>query len=124
MPIITSAARALTAADRLELAIPARSSHALAPREAGRRESPRTELEPMTPQRTTLVVIAATAGLLAACGSGRSDKAGGLTQPVVLRIANHDQHDDIAKLFSDEVRRLSTGRMRVQFIPGTADNAP
>ena len=40
---------------------------------------------------TTLVVIAATAALLAACGSGRSDKAGGLTQPVVLRIANHDQ---------------------------------
>jgi TRAP-type C4-dicarboxylate transport system substrate-binding protein len=78
----------------------------------------------MTPRRTTLVVIAATAGLVAACGSGRSDKAGGLTQPVVLRIANHDQHDDIASLFSDEVRRLSKGRMRVQFIPGTADNAP
>jgi TRAP-type C4-dicarboxylate transport system substrate-binding protein len=78
----------------------------------------------MTPRRTTLVVMAAMAGLLAACGSGRSDKAGGLTEPAVLRIANHDQHDFFAKLFSDEVRRLSEGRMRVQFIPGTAGNDP
>jgi C4-dicarboxylate-binding protein DctP len=78
----------------------------------------------MTPRRTTLVVIAAIAGLLAACGSGRSDKAGGLTQPAVLRIANHDRHDFFAKLFSDEVKRLSKGRMRVQFIAGTADKDP
>lgn len=78
----------------------------------------------MRARRTTLVVMAAMAGLLAACGSGRSDKAGGLTQPAVLRIAKHDQHDVFAKLFGDEVRRLSRGRMRVQFIPGTPDSDP
>jgi TRAP-type C4-dicarboxylate transport system substrate-binding protein len=71
-----------------------------------------------------LLLLAAVAGLLAACGSGGSDKAGGVTTPAVLRIANHDQHDFFAKLFGDEVRRLSKGRMRVQFIPGTGDNDP
>jgi TRAP-type C4-dicarboxylate transport system substrate-binding protein len=76
----------------------------------------------MRPRPTTLALIAAMAGLLADCGSGRSDKAGGLTEPAVLRIANHDQHDTFAKLFSDEVRRLSKGRMHIEFIPGTADN--
>jgi TRAP-type C4-dicarboxylate transport system substrate-binding protein len=78
----------------------------------------------MRPRRTTLVVIAAVAALLAGCGAGRSDKAGGLTQPAVLRMANHGQHDIFAKLFGDEVRRLSKGRMHVQFIPGTPDNDP
>jgi TRAP-type C4-dicarboxylate transport system substrate-binding protein len=78
----------------------------------------------MTPRRTTLVVIAAMAGLLAACGSGRSDKAGGVTTPVVLRIAAHNEHDFFGKLFGDEVRRLSKGRIRVAFIPGTGDNDP
>src|SRR4051794_4004687 len=124
MPITTSAATALTAADRPGLAIPARSSHALARREAGRRESGRTELEPMTPRQATLVVIAAMAGLLAACGSGRSDKAGGVTTPVVLRIAAHNEHDPFGQLFGDEVRRLSKGRIRVAFIPGTGENDP
>jgi hypothetical protein len=73
----------------------------------------------MAPRRTTLVVIAALAGLLAACGSGRSDKAGGLTEPATLRIAAHEKHNFFAKLFTDEVRRLSKGRIRVAFIPGT-----
>jgi TRAP-type C4-dicarboxylate transport system substrate-binding protein len=75
-------------------------------------------------QWTTLVVTAALAVPLAACGSGRSDKAGGVTEPVTLRIAAHERHNFFATLVTDEVRRLSKGRMRVEFIPGDADNDP
>jgi TRAP-type C4-dicarboxylate transport system substrate-binding protein len=77
----------------------------------------------MRPRRTTLVLIAAMAGLAVGCGSGRSDKAGGVTEPGVLRIAAH-KGDYFATLFTDEVRRLSKGRIHVQFIPGKGDNDP
>lgn len=81
----------------------------------------------MTRRRTTLGVIAAIAALLAACGSGRSDKAGGLTEPATLRIAVHKTGSSAAfftKPFTDEVRRLSRGRMHIEFIPGSPDNDP
>jgi TRAP-type C4-dicarboxylate transport system substrate-binding protein len=78
----------------------------------------------MRPRRTTLVLVAAIAALAAACGSGRSDKAGGLTGPVTLRIAAHAEHEPFARLFTDEVRRLSKGRIRIAFIPGTPDEDP
>jgi TRAP-type C4-dicarboxylate transport system substrate-binding protein len=71
-----------------------------------------------------VVSIAATTSLLGACGFGRSDKAGGITAPVTLRIAAHEQHDFFARLFTDEVRRLSKGAIRIAFIPGTPDNDP
>jgi TRAP-type C4-dicarboxylate transport system substrate-binding protein len=77
----------------------------------------------MSPRSTTLVLLAAMAGLLAACGSGESDKAGGVTAPVTLRIAAH-KVDYFATLFTDEVRRLSKGRIRVELIPGKGDNDP
>lgn len=78
----------------------------------------------MPPRRTTLVLAAAIAVLLGACGSGRSDKAGGLTEPVTLRIAAHAEHDAFARLFTDEVRSVSRGRIRVAFIPGNGDDDP
>jgi TRAP-type C4-dicarboxylate transport system substrate-binding protein len=71
-----------------------------------------------------LALLAAVAGLLAACGSGGSDKAGGVSTPVTLRIAAHKEHDYFATLFTDEVRRLSGGRIRVESIPGNGDNDP
>jgi TRAP-type C4-dicarboxylate transport system substrate-binding protein len=71
----------------------------------------------------TLALLAALAGLLAACGSGGSDKAGGVAAPAVLRIAAHHR-DYFATLFTDEVRSLSKGRLRVEFIPGNGDNDP
>jgi TRAP-type C4-dicarboxylate transport system substrate-binding protein len=61
--------------------------------------------------------LAVAASLLAACGAGRSDKAGGVTAPTVLRLAISDgaytDPGDVPKFFADEVRRLSHGRMRV-----------
>jgi len=78
----------------------------------------------MRPRPTTLVLIGALACLAVGCGSGRSDKAGGLTEPATLRIANHRQHSFFATLFTDEVRRLSKGRIRVELIPGNADRDP
>jgi TRAP-type C4-dicarboxylate transport system substrate-binding protein len=71
-----------------------------------------------------LALLVVTATLLVGCGSSGSDKAGGVTAPVTLRIAAHEEHDFVGKLFSDEVRRLSDGRIRIQFIPGTGDNDP
>jgi TRAP-type C4-dicarboxylate transport system substrate-binding protein len=78
----------------------------------------------MRPRSTTLVLLTSMACLLAACGLGGSDKAGGSTAPVTLRIAVHEEHDFLGKLFTDEVRRLSHGRIRFEFLPGTADNDP
>src|SRR5512132_2504516 len=78
----------------------------------------------MGPRSKTLMLLAAVAVVLAACGSHGSDKAGGLTTPAVLRIAAHHDHDPFAKLFADEVRRLSKGRIRFAFIPGNGDNDP
>jgi TRAP-type C4-dicarboxylate transport system substrate-binding protein len=71
-----------------------------------------------------LALLAAVAGLLAACGSGGSDKAGGVSTPVTLRIAAHKEHEFFAALFTDELRRLSKGRIRVESIPGNGDNDP
>jgi TRAP-type C4-dicarboxylate transport system substrate-binding protein len=70
-----------------------------------------------------LALLAAVAGLLAACGSGGSDKAGGVNTPAVLRIAAH-KTDYFATLFTDEVRRLSKGHIRVEVIAGKGDSDP
>jgi TRAP-type C4-dicarboxylate transport system substrate-binding protein len=78
----------------------------------------------MRSRATTLALLAVAAGPLAACGSGGSDKAGGVKSPVTLRIAAHKEHDYFATLFTDEVRRLSKGRIRVESIPGNGDNDP
>jgi len=78
----------------------------------------------MRPRTPTLVLLAATAALLVACGSGRSDKAGGVDAPVTLRIAAHKERDYFATLFTDEVRRASHGRIHIESIPGTADGDP
>jgi TRAP-type C4-dicarboxylate transport system substrate-binding protein len=58
-----------------------------------------------------------TAGLLGACGSGASDKLGGVPDPVVLRISSQSD-DEFSAFFTDEVRRLSKGRIRFEFAPG------
>jgi TRAP-type C4-dicarboxylate transport system substrate-binding protein len=71
-----------------------------------------------------LALLAAIAGLLAGCGSGGSDKAGGVTAPSTLRIAAAHRGDFFARLFTDEVRSLSRGRIRVEFIAGNGDNDP
>jgi TRAP-type C4-dicarboxylate transport system substrate-binding protein len=70
-----------------------------------------------------LVLLASLACLLAACGSGRSDKAGGITEPVTLSIAAHTR-DYFATLFTDEVRRRSKGRIHIKFIAGSGDADP
>jgi C4-dicarboxylate-binding protein DctP len=72
-------------------------------------------------QLTTLALVAVLVSLLAACGS--SDKAGGRTEPATLRIAAHER-DYFAKLFTDEVRRMSKGRIRIEFIAGSSDDDP
>jgi TRAP-type C4-dicarboxylate transport system substrate-binding protein len=77
----------------------------------------------MTPRATALVVLAVTAPLAAGCGGG-SDKAGGVTEPVTLRIAAHEYHNFAAKAFVDEVRRLPKGRIRIEFIKGTGEDEP
>jgi TRAP-type C4-dicarboxylate transport system substrate-binding protein len=77
----------------------------------------------MRPRRTALVLIAVMAGCVAASGCGGSDKAGGPPRPLVLRIAAH-KVDYFATLFTDQVRQLSKGGMRVEFIPGNGDNDP
>jgi TRAP-type C4-dicarboxylate transport system substrate-binding protein len=76
--------------------------------------------------RSTILalLLAAAAGPLAACDWGGSDKAGGVSTPVTLRIAAHEEHDYFATLFTDEVRRLSKGHIRVEFLPGNGDNDP
>jgi TRAP-type C4-dicarboxylate transport system substrate-binding protein len=76
------------------------------------------------PRSKAFVLLAPMAVALAACGPHGSDKAGGVTTPVVLRMAAHNEHDYFGKLFADEVRRLSKGRIRFAFIPGTGDNDP
>lgn len=71
-----------------------------------------------------LALLVVMAALLAGCGSAGSDKAGGVTAPVTLRIAAHEYHNFVGGLFRDQVRRLSGGRIRIQFIPGTGDDDP
>lgn len=71
-----------------------------------------------------LALLVAVAAVLVGCGSGHSDKAGGVTAPVTLRIAAHTYHDPLATQFRDEVRRLSGGRIRIEFIAGTGDGDP
>lgn len=71
-----------------------------------------------------VALLVAVAAVLVGCGSGRSDKAGGVTAPVTLRIAAHAEHEFVGHLFRDEVRRLSGGRIRIEFIPGTGDGDP
>ena len=54
---------------------------------------------------------------------GQIGQGGGVTEPVTLRIAAHKLHS-FATPFTDEVRRLSKGRIRIEFIPGTGDDDP
>jgi TRAP-type C4-dicarboxylate transport system substrate-binding protein len=67
----------------------------------------------------TLIALTVAAALLLGCGSRKADKAGGVTASAVLRIAAY-KDDYYAKLFGDEVSRLSKGRLRVRYIPGHA----
>ena len=57
-------------------------------------------------------------GLLAGCGSGAADKAGGSTAPLVLRLAdsnNGDQPDTGAlEHFAAQVQKRSGGAIRVR----------
>ena len=77
----------------------------------------------MRSRSTIMILFASMACLVAACGSGGSDKAGGITAPATLRIAAHEG-DYFATPFTDEVRRLSEGRIHVEFMPGRADGDP
>ena len=67
------------------------------------------------PVVTLLLVMSA--GILAACPSGGSDKAGGSDAPVVLHLAMSDGLGGVPmespKFFAQEVGRLSHGSMRV-----------
>jgi len=67
------------------------------------------------PVVTLLLVMSA--GILAACPSGGSDKAGGSNAPVVLHLAMSDGLGGVPmespKFFAQEVGRLSHGSMRV-----------
>jgi C4-dicarboxylate-binding protein DctP len=65
-----------------------------------------------------LAVAIALAGLMAGCGSGAADKAGGSSTPVVLRLANSNNSDqpdtDTIEHFAAQVRKLSGGSVRVR----------
>jgi TRAP-type C4-dicarboxylate transport system substrate-binding protein len=65
---------------------------------------------------TALAAGALAAALLGACGGG-SDKAGGSTAPVVLRLAAADDRPSAGRAietFADRVARISGGRVRVE----------
>ena len=69
----------------------------------------------MAPRAVALVLAA---GLLAGCGSGAADKAGGSSTPVVLRLAdsnNSDQPDTGAlEYFAAQVAKRSAGSLRIR----------
>ena len=75
--------------------------------------------------RTVALVLAV--GLLAGCGSGAADKAGGSSTPVVLRLAdsnNSDQPDTGAlEYFAAQVARRSGGNLRVRITYMAAGSA-
>lgn len=60
-----------------------------------------------------LFALALAATLFVASGCGRSDKAGGITSPAVLRLLA-SAPDPFGDDFAAEVRKLSHGRMRVE----------
>jgi TRAP-type C4-dicarboxylate transport system substrate-binding protein len=66
--------------------------------------------------RTVALVLAA--GLLAGCGSGAADKAGGSGTPLVLQLAdsnNSDQPDTGAvQYFAAQIAKRSAGSLRIQ----------
>jgi C4-dicarboxylate-binding protein DctP len=65
-----------------------------------------------------LASAAVAAGLLAAC-SGGSDKAGGSTAPVVLRLAAADDRPTAGRaleVFAERVERISHGGLRVEVV--------
>lgn len=76
-----------------------------------------------------VTILAAAAALLAGCGGQPTDKAGGKGGDVrVLRLANaNDQPDELAA-YAQEVKRISGGRLRIEFAnnwrSGTADSEP
>jgi TRAP-type C4-dicarboxylate transport system substrate-binding protein len=75
--------------------------------------------------RTVALVIVA--GLLAGCGSGAVDKAGGSRTPVVLRLAdsnNSDQPDTGAlEYFAAQVAKRSAGALRIRITYMAAGSA-
>ena len=70
---------------------------------------------------------AAVATLVSGCGSSAGDKVGGSNAPRVLHLAVSNTADQPgtadAQYFSDQVRRLSNGRMRVDVVYGAAGEA-
>src|SRR3954451_7064977 len=75
--------------------------------------------------RSVAFVLAA--GLLAGCGSGAANKAGGSSTPVVLRLAdsnNSDQPDTGAlEYFAAQVAKRSGGSLRVRITYRAAGSA-
>ena len=75
----------------------------------------RRSIDGMAPRTIGLLVAV---GLLAGCGSGAANKAGGSSAPLVLRLAdsnNSDQPDiDTIEHFAAQVRKRSGGAVRVQ----------
>ena len=65
-----------------------------------------------------IVALVLAAGLLAGCGSGAADKAGGSSTPVVLRLAdsnNSDQPDTgTLEYFAAQVAKRSGGSLRIR----------
>lgn len=69
-----------------------------------------------------LFALALTATVVAAPGCGRSDKAGGVTAPTVLRFLATSP-DAVGDDFAAEVRKLSHGHMRVEVTHDAAGHA-
>lgn len=78
----------------------------------------------MTPRTIGLLLAV---GLLAGCGSGAANKAGGSSAPLVLRLANSNSGDqpgtDTIEHFAAQVRKRSGGAVRVQIIYLAAGSA-
>jgi len=79
------------------------------------RQGGRRSIGSVAPRTIALLVVV---GLLAGCGSGAANKAGGSSAPIVLRLAdsnNSDQPDtDTIEHFAAQVRKRSGGTVRVK----------
>jgi TRAP-type C4-dicarboxylate transport system substrate-binding protein len=70
------------------------------------------------PSRIVLAALLGAALLLAGCGGGETDKAGGAAgrEPRVLRLANFNPVPGELEPFAREVERASQGRLRIEFV--------